>query len=89
MADLTPQQAAEKLGIPDEDVDVFVSLLDVLRTRSARDAEVTRLRTELEAVDEALVQAGIEYPLGARGVRDLGAMLRNARDSEPEGEADA
>ncbi|MEU3289915.1 hypothetical protein [Streptomyces longwoodensis] len=87
MAHMTPEQAADRLGIAGDDVEAFVRLVDALRTPKARDAEVTRLRAELEAVDEALVQAGIEHPLGARGVRDLGAMLRNARDSEEQANA--
>ncbi|MCX5562735.1 hypothetical protein [Streptomyces sp. NBC_00038] len=88
MPQLTPEDAADRLGIADENVEVFVRLVDALRTPEARDAEVDRLRAELAAVDEALVQAGITYPLGARGVRDLGGALRMAREDE-EGADDA
>ncbi|MEV7425216.1 hypothetical protein [Streptomyces sp. NPDC091212] len=46
-------------------------------------SEEARLRLELAAVDDALRAAGIEYPLGARGVRDLAGLLELAReDSE-------
>ncbi|MFF9088633.1 hypothetical protein ACF1BE_19815 [Streptomyces sp. NPDC014991] len=82
MAYLTPEQAADRLGIADENVEVFVRLVDALRTPEARAAEVTRLRADLDAVDEALIEAGITHPLGARGVRDLVAMLRATRDAE-------
>ncbi|MFI9600346.1 hypothetical protein ACIHCX_10775 [Streptomyces sp. NPDC052043] len=84
MPKLTPYEAAERLDIADENIDVFVHLVDALRTPEARDDELARLRAELAAVDEALVEAGIEYPLGARGVRDLGAALRTAREDAAE-----
>lgn len=45
-------------------------------------SEEARLRLELAAIDDALRDAGIEYPLGARGVRDLAEMLKLARDDE-------
>ncbi|MGW1587306.1 hypothetical protein [Streptomyces sp. NPDC002386] len=84
MQPLTPEDAAELLGIPDEDAETFMRLVDALRTPEARDAEVARLRAELAAVDEALVAAGITHPLGARGVRDLAAMLRRSREDAAE-----
>lgn len=43
-------------------------------------SEEARLRLELAAVDDALREAGIDYPLGARGVRDLGNLFKMARD---------
>ncbi|WP_347728240.1 hypothetical protein [Streptomyces sp. CAU 1734] len=43
-------------------------------------SEAARLRLELGAVNDALREAGIEYPLGARGVRDLAALLKAHRD---------
>ena len=45
-------------------------------------SEVARLRAELAAVDDALREAGVEYPLGAHGVRDLGALLKLAKGDE-------
>ncbi|KUN16477.1 hypothetical protein AQJ23_45205 [Streptomyces antibioticus] len=45
-------------------------------------SEEARLRLELAAVDDELRKAGIEYPLGARGVRDLANMLDAARNRE-------
>jgi hypothetical protein len=77
---LTPAQAAERLGIADEHVDTFICLVDALRTPEARAGDAARMRRELEAVDVALMDAGIAYPLGARGVRDLAALLRTARE---------
>ncbi|MFF1483127.1 hypothetical protein ACIGZH_01710 [Streptomyces sp. NPDC058319] len=81
---LTPEDAAYRLGIPDEHVTTFVRLVDALRTPDARDDELARLRAELAAVDDALVEAGVTHPLGARGVRDLGAILRVAREGDAE-----
>ncbi|WP_326812153.1 hypothetical protein [Streptomyces scopuliridis] len=43
-------------------------------------SEEARLRMELAAVDDALRSAGIEYPLGARGVRDLAGLLKLAQE---------
>ncbi|MEW1551415.1 hypothetical protein [Streptomyces tsukubensis] len=43
-------------------------------------SEEARLRLELAAVDDALRKAGIDYPLGARGVRDLATLLQAARE---------
>lgn len=41
---------------------------------------------ELVRVDHALRDAGIEYPLGARGVADLGGLFRGALDVAEETE---
>ncbi|MCM2391763.1 hypothetical protein [Streptomyces albipurpureus] len=43
-----------------------------------------RLRTELAAIDDVLREAGIEYPLGVRGVKDLAGMLELAREGDDE-----
>jgi hypothetical protein len=77
-ARLTPEQAADRLGIADEHFDTFVRLVDALRTPDARAAERDRLRAELDAVNEALHEGGIDYPQGAAGVRDLVADRREA-----------
>jgi hypothetical protein len=45
-------------------------------------SEEARLRLELAAVDDALRKAGIEYPLGARGVRDLANLYRMAKEDD-------
>ncbi|EPH40869.1 hypothetical protein ABT390_36670 [Streptomyces aurantiacus] len=79
MSRLTPDDAADRLGIADENVELFIRVVDALRAPEARDAELARLRTELDAVNEALQTAGIDYPGGARGVRDLAALLDDAR----------
>ncbi|AQW55277.1 hypothetical protein ACIQPP_05505 [Streptomyces violaceusniger] len=80
MPRLTPEQAADRLGIADENVELFLSLVDALRTPEARNVEVARLRAEIDSVNEALHQAGVDYPLGAAGVRDLIAMFNAAKD---------
>ncbi|GGQ81187.1 hypothetical protein [Streptomyces flaveolus] len=81
---LTPEQAAELLAIPEEDVETFVRLVDALRTPDARAAETARLRAELDAVNDALHDGGVDYPQGAAGVRDLAAALQLAKeDAEP------
>lgn len=74
MTRLTPEQAADRLGIADEHFDTFVRLVDALRTPDARTAEVERLRAELDAVNAALHEGGVDYPQGAAGVRDLVAL---------------
>ncbi|BDH04886.1 hypothetical protein [Streptomyces seoulensis] len=79
---LTIEQAADRLGIPGEHFEVFERLVDLLRTPAARDAEVARLRSELDDVNEALGKAGITYPLGARGVEDLGAIVQSLREDD-------
>lgn len=45
-------------------------------------SEEARLRTELAAVDDELRKAGIEYPLGARGVRDLANLYEVAKEGD-------
>ncbi|MFG2291997.1 hypothetical protein [Streptomyces sp. NPDC048603] len=45
-------------------------------------SEVARLRHELDEINKALREAGIDYPLGVRGVRDLAALFEHARDGE-------
>ncbi|MFD7552964.1 hypothetical protein ACFV9E_00240 [Streptomyces sp. NPDC059835] len=47
-------------------------------------SEEARLRLELDAVNDALREAGIDYPLGAKGVRDLAALLEMAREEVEE-----
>jgi hypothetical protein len=87
MSRLTPEEAADRLGIADENVALFVRLVDALRTPEAHDAETARLRAELAAVNEVLHRAGVDYPLGAAGVRDLAGMLELARtDAEDDGD---
>ncbi|MFE2407067.1 hypothetical protein ACFXDE_01850 [Kitasatospora sp. NPDC059408] len=78
MTFMNPEHAADRLGIAEQNHDLFVALVDALRTPEARDAETARLRAELAAIDEVLVENGIDYPLGARGVRDLAALLKAA-----------
>ncbi|MEU0675462.1 hypothetical protein ABZ330_21725 [Streptomyces sp. NPDC006172] len=80
---LTPKQAADRLGIADENVEVFARLVDALRTPEVRGAELARLCAELDAVNEAL-HAGIDYPQGAAGVRDL-AVLLSLRGDDADG----
>lgn len=45
---------------------------------SAREVELQQLRAERDAVGEALREAGIDDPQGARGVRDLAALYQGA-----------
>lgn len=64
----------------DRIVDWFISHLPdgAVAAKAAADAGA-----ELDRVDQALRDAGIEYPLGARGVRDL-AMQRDGWRSDLE-----
>jgi len=77
---MTADEAAARLGIPEEHHAVFVLLADRLRTPTASEAELAQLRDELAAVNEALRNAGIDYPTGARGVRDLSGLYEAARE---------
>ncbi|MFG1977053.1 hypothetical protein ACGFJC_47640 [Nonomuraea fuscirosea] len=77
---MTPMEAARRLGIPPEHYDGFELLVDRLRTPAAERQELARLRAELARVDDELRKAGIEDPLGARGVHDLAGMVDGTRD---------
>lgn len=46
------------------------------------DNELGKLRAELDRVNDVLRKAGIEYPLGARGVRDLAAFAELAKEDQ-------
>lgn len=56
---------------------VWIALLDEL---DAREQTIARMQAQLDAVDAQLRHAGIEYPLGAKGVRDLASMYLHARE---------
>ncbi|MET7335987.1 hypothetical protein [Nonomuraea sp. NPDC005650] len=88
---MTPMEAAGRLGIPAEHYAAFEVLVDRLRTTPAEQEELARLRGELARVNEQLRKAGIEYPLGAAGVRDLRGHVARAEDLAEEqlGEAEA
>lgn len=70
--ELTPAQARE----------LAAALLRAADEAESGTSEEARLRTELTAVNDALRDAGIDYPQGARGVRDLAAMLKLAREGD-------
>ncbi|GII56512.1 hypothetical protein Pth03_49010 [Planotetraspora thailandica] len=78
MSDLTAAQAAEQLGISPEARDAFVLLVARMQTPAAHEAELHQCRAELDAVNQALREVGIGYPLGARGVQDLASQYRGA-----------
>ncbi|MCK2222096.1 hypothetical protein MF672_051070 (plasmid) [Actinomadura sp. ATCC 31491] len=75
---MTPAEAAARLGIPTDDYLAFELLVDRMRTPNAEQEELARLRGALERVNEELRKAGIEYPLGAAGVRDLRGFVARA-----------
>ncbi|MCX4685491.1 hypothetical protein OG401_14405 [Kitasatospora purpeofusca] len=81
---LNPEEGADALGIADEHRASFLAMVDALRTPEARDAELARLRKELGAIDDALIEAGIQHPLGARGVRDLAEAYKELREGADE-----
>lgn len=88
---MTPAEAAGRLGIPAEYYPAFEVLVGRLRTPAAEQEELARLRGELARVNEELRKAGIEYPLGAAGVRDLRGHVARAEIHAEEqiGEAEA
>lgn len=67
-SEYTPAQARE----------LAAALLRAADEAESGVSEEARLRTELAAVDDELRKAGIEYPLGARGVRDLASLFKVA-----------
>ncbi|MEU1037635.1 hypothetical protein [Streptomyces sp. NPDC005907] len=71
-AEFTPTQARVKAA----------ALLRAADEAESGVSEEARLRAELAAVDDALREAGITYPLGARGVRDLGNLFKMAKDKD-------
>ncbi|MGC5012549.1 hypothetical protein ACLQ2R_17435 [Streptosporangium sp. DT93] len=75
---LTAAQAAGQLGIRPTDRDAFMLLVARMQTPAAQEAELRRLRAELDAVNRVLREAGFEYPLGAPGVQDLAAAYKGA-----------
>ncbi|MFD8595435.1 hypothetical protein ACFV1L_10575 [Kitasatospora sp. NPDC059646] len=79
---ITPEEAAERLGIADEFLPAFLAAIDAWRTPEARDTELAKLRQDAEKVDEILIDAGITYPLGVAGVRDLAGALELAREGD-------
>lgn len=68
------------------DLYVLASAGDVYARESAtasltvRPADLERVLFELARIDEVLVEAGIEYPLGALGVRDLAAFAEEREE---------
>ncbi|MFJ9213057.1 hypothetical protein [Streptomyces sp. NPDC102264] len=70
------------LFLPAQARDLAAALLRAADEAESGTSEEARLRMELAAVDDALRSAGIEYPLGARGVRDLAGLLKLARKEE-------
>ncbi|GGY89058.1 hypothetical protein CP967_31405 [Streptomyces nitrosporeus] len=68
----TPSQARE----------LAAALLRAADEAESGVSEEARLRKELAAVNDALRDAGIDYPLGARGVRDLVAQRDLAREDD-------
>ncbi|MFB8199369.1 hypothetical protein [Kitasatospora purpeofusca] len=84
MSRFTPDEGAEALGIAVEHREVFRAVVEAFRTPEAQDAELARLRKELEAIDAVLVEAGIEHPLGVRGVRDLAEAYKELREEAGE-----
>ncbi|WP_433513821.1 hypothetical protein ACQP2T_61455 [Nonomuraea sp. CA-143628] len=84
MAPLNAEQAAAQLGIRDKYRDLFVLLVGRMQEPAAHEAELARLRGELDAVNEALRKAGIDYPQGARGIRDLYNAFQGALDARDE-----
>lgn len=79
---LTIEQAADRLGIPDENFEMFERLVDLLRAPEARDAEVARLRAELDDINEVLVTEGFQHPVGLGGVKDMAALIRDLRERD-------
>lgn len=49
-------------------------------TFTALRAATRMVRAELDRVNDELRAAGIEYPLGARGVHDLAVLFRSATE---------
>jgi ABC-type nitrate/sulfonate/bicarbonate transport system substrate-binding protein len=45
-------------------------------------SEVARLRADMAKIDDVLRSAGIDYPGGVAGVRDLAALFQAARGDE-------
>lgn len=70
------ERTAQELGIAQEHMDVFEAVVELTRTPEAVNAERDRLKHQMEQVDKALHEAGIDYPLGAQGVRDLGGLFQ-------------
>ncbi|MFI9845157.1 hypothetical protein ACIHFD_49620 [Nonomuraea sp. NPDC051941] len=86
---ITADQAATLLGIAHEHRPAFVLLVARMQTPAAVENELQQLRDELEAVNDALHAHGIDYPTGARGVRDLGNLMRGALTARDEARAEA
>ncbi|MFI7698047.1 hypothetical protein [Nonomuraea sp. NPDC049480] len=59
-------------------------LVGRMQEPAAHEAELARLRGELDAVNEALHKAGIDYPQGARGIRDLHNAFQGALEARKE-----
>ncbi|MGW2708680.1 hypothetical protein ACWC4J_06760 [Streptomyces sp. NPDC001356] len=76
MPQLTPEEAADLLGIPDEDVEVFLRLVDALRTPKPRHDEASApqqtapRKTRQERTDEA-VTAFVEGSIDEAAFREL------------------
>lgn len=86
-ADVRPEAERLREALDEADECQNVLAACVRKAEAERDAarvDVAQLRRELASVDDALREAGIEYPLGARGVSDLGSLYEGMKENRDE-----